>query len=389
MTTGGSHRQLSGLDYHDHYGKLPPLNVKRSTSSSSHPPPKLWTFIHIPKTAGDSFLTDAPNHMTTQTNVLGNKERSLKFSDTSVPMVVFLREPTSHVLSQFLECKYDGWGQNTTKGTGFPGYHKLEDALLGFDEWVRHFHGLEKRPRFGKYAAFNCYDPFNMQARYMVTNAKSPHFATTKSDRWPDLATSRKRLAELQVVGIVEHYPASLCVFEYHAGGRTFLTDDCQVCDEEGQLKVAKSLVHHSHGVPPHSIHSISNETLELIHDMTRIDQQLYQTGLEMFVQHVDSIRHETGMDLLCRGPTIVNETSVLQGNKTHNITDHQNIQLPVTDHQKIPLPVKDIVPYGGFMEYWLSAVCIVVVLVTVMNGRAIRTSLSPRNGSLRGTAQQ
>lgn len=355
-------RRLSGLDYFDHYGVLPPLNT-----TSSLPPPTLWTFIHIPKTAGDSFMTEAPNHMTTETNLLGNKEYSVKSSKTSVPTVVFLREPISHVLSQFLECKYDWWGQKTTNGTGFPGYQKLDDPMLGFDEWIRHFHQLKDSSMFGSNVTFNCYEPYNMQARFMTSSAQYVYCSRNKSERWPDIASSRKQLATIQVVGVVEHYPASLCVFEYHAGGRKFLTDDCKVC-EGGHLKVSNSLAHHSHGVPPHSVNSISNETLLMIKEMTTIDQQLYQTGLETFLRHVDIIRNETGIDLLCRAPFDPNEGA--QGNI-------------VIGHETTCHLLCDLVPSGKILDI-LSFLCIIVLLLTGKKLRGDRTRTSRRYVAVR-----
>ena len=107
MMPVGHSRRLSAEDTRPHRGKInrPP------NFSSPVPVPRTWTFIHIPKTAGDSFMKEAGNHMLTGTNVRGNRERPFLASDTSLPMVVFLRNPMSHVLSQFLECKYDSWGK--------------------------------------------------------------------------------------------------------------------------------------------------------------------------------------------------------------------------------------------------------------------------------------
>ena len=79
--------------------------------------------------------------------------------------VVFLRDPYRHVLSQYMECKYDTWGQQVTRGTGFPGTHKMEEVLGGFEEWVRHF--VKGKAILGGRGAYNCYNPWNMQARYL------------------------------------------------------------------------------------------------------------------------------------------------------------------------------------------------------------------------------
>jgi hypothetical protein len=296
-------RRLSQEDYLPHLGRISPSpNV--SSPAAPIPDSKTWTFIHIPKTAGDSFMREAENHMLTGTNVVGNREKSFLTSDTSLPMVVFLRHPTAHVLSQFLECKYHPWGKHVTNNTGFPGYYQMNHTLEGFDEWVLHFDQLKtNRTWFGIQSAYNCYDPYNMQARYFTTEIPDgeAHSANSTADQWPNIESARERLNSVHVVGIMEHFPASLCLFEYEAGGHQFLTEGCQVC-EGGELKVAKTLIHEVHNVPPHSIDSISTQTRFMIQNMTTIDQQLYESGLDIFQHHVDQIRDRTGMDLLCRG---------------------------------------------------------------------------------------
>ena len=238
--------------------------------------------------------------------------QSFLVSKTSLPMVVFLRDPMSHVLSQFLECKYDAWGKKMTNHTGFPGYYDLDHALGGFDDWVQYFDHLKtNRTRFGEHAAYKCYDPYNMQSRYFATDRGYPHFVNSLADQWPNIDIARKRLNRVQVVGIVEHYPASLCLFEYLAGGQQFLTEGCQVCEGE-QLQVVKSLIHEAHNVPPHSIDLISNVTRLMIQNMTTIDQQLYESARGIFQRHVDQVREETGIDLLCRGnPESLSPTGV------------------------------------------------------------------------------
>ena len=248
-------------------------------------------------------MKEAGKHMLIGTNVTGNREGSFLSSRTSLPMVVFLRDPMSHVLSQFLECKYDSWGRKVTNHTGFPGYDDLNDPLEGFDEWVRHFDQLKTNgTKVGYNSTYRCYDPHNMQSRYFATQQRSsPHNANNMADRWPNIDIARKRLDRVQVVGIVEYYPASLCLFEYFAGGHQFLTQGCQVC-HGGQLDVVKSLIHEAHHVPSHSIDSISDVTRIMIQNMTAIDLQFYESGRDMFQRQVDQLREETGIDLLCRG---------------------------------------------------------------------------------------
>lgn len=245
-------------------------------------------------------MIEAPNHMLKQTVLNGNKEYCEKSTYTfGVPEIIFFREPRSHVLSQFLECKYDEWGQQTTLKWNFPGYLKLNDTMLGFDTWVKHFNDIALT-KFREASAYNCYDPFNMQTRYLTMEYKECHFAKSAKGRWPNITVARQVMDRIQVVGIVAHYPASLCLFEYFAGGQKFLTENCQVC-EDGRMKVAKTLSHETHGVPKHSISTVSNKTLAMIDEMTRIDKELYEIALERFYHQVSLVQNTTGVDLLCR----------------------------------------------------------------------------------------
>ena len=126
-------------------------------------------YIHIPKTAGESFMQDSVNFLPTETMLRGNGERTMeetrqwKYERTK--LTVFLRHPWKHVLSQFLECKYDLWGRMVTRRTGFPGKDK-ETTTAGFSEWLEHFLSDRERVRLPQirrseelyaYSDYNCY----------------------------------------------------------------------------------------------------------------------------------------------------------------------------------------------------------------------------------------
>merc|ERR1711862_5675 len=92
------HRSLSREDWILWEGKIP---VKGSEKLQH------FHFIHIPKNGGSSFLNESSKHMPVGSVMKGNKERSVYHTlGDRKDMVVFLRDPSKHVLSQFLECKY-------------------------------------------------------------------------------------------------------------------------------------------------------------------------------------------------------------------------------------------------------------------------------------------
>jgi len=379
-STRKDRRGLSALDFHDHMGKVHPTKNK---------PIGRWTYIHIPKTAGDTFMVEAEKHMLVGSILRGNREWSLYHSDTKVPTVVFLREPTSHVLSQFLECKYDKWGKNVTYGTGFPGYLQLKDAMTGFDPWVEHFSNLliqtknisdTKSPSspsppssmlWGSRSAYNCYDPNNMQTRYFTTTGtatKLAHFAYNVTDRIPNIQVGLTALRTMKVVGIVEYFPASLCLFEYHSGGKQFLTEECQLCndDDGGTLQLTKSISHASHGVPPHAIQSVSNTTMEKIRNMTQIDQEFYERALQIFHEQIDEVYRESGIDLLCRRLTDPSAATQPPLSNTVN-TPISDISTGEHNNNKTKFESTEVV----FMTYStsqlvLSLICFLVLILVV-----------------------
>jgi len=270
--------------------------------------PDRWTLLHIPKTAGDSFMRDTPNHLPLGTFLRGNHEESLARTYNHAPILTLLREPTSHVLSQYLECKYDRWAQEATKGTGFPGMGKLDDVMGGFDEWIQHFVDAVRQENYGDSSAFHCYDPYNMQSRYLAADRSlwRAHVTRKREDRFPSVDVAKENLLnKIHLVGIVKHYAASLCLLEYHAMGGQLVTPECQVCNETTRkiaLATSGNLTHEKHSVPPHSIDMISNKTRASIErEMTLTDQEIYRTGLELFEKDVDAVYKATGVDLLCR----------------------------------------------------------------------------------------
>jgi hypothetical protein len=306
-----SHRELSQAD-----GKIFPGQIDPSSLLSEHKnatklsvEKKEFHYIHIPKTAGESFLLDSPFHIGVGSTMQGNAEKtyyetpSLFQNDKKRRYsVVFLRQPTNHVLSQFLECKYDPYFRNFAKTV--PGYNELENVTAGFDEWITNFIDMELHNVYGKEPSYRCYEPWNMQARYMTASGKEkdPHFAHDRSGRVPDLSLAASNLRTIDMVGITEYYSASLCLLEYFALDGT-LSPLCRQCDPStGKIMAQEKQHRESHGVPHHSIDMISEQSLQYIeNNLTTIDQELYKMGLQLFDEQIEMVWRATGVDLLCR----------------------------------------------------------------------------------------
>ena len=268
---------------------------------------KQFHYIHIPKTAGESFLLDSPAHIGVGSTVKGNSEKTyletpeLFLNDPSRYSVVFLRKPTSHVLSQFLECKYDPYFQART--IQLPGSSSLDSAIDGFDEWISHFIDIGLTMMYGKDFGYRCYEPWNMQARFMTASGKNdPHFATDQRGRIPSLKMAETNLRKMNIVGITEYYSASLCLLEFVALDGE-LSPLCRQCDPTTGKIIAQEIQHReTHGVPHHSVDMISDQSWKFIeNNLTTVDQQLYAIGLQLFADRIEQVWRDTGVDLLCR----------------------------------------------------------------------------------------
>ena len=264
--------------------------IRLGTIAGSALPARNWVFVHIPKTGGDSFQHDAQKFLPLGSTLVGNDETSFAETPGKVgDMVVLMRKPESHVLSQFMQCAHSpNWGMPTVRE--YESSHPSEAQFPhtgvnpspvygGFVEWLHHFESSS--------IAWGCYNPRDLQATRSQINSEHAPF--------PPHSTLTERLESLGAVLITEHYLASVCLFEYRAVG--FLTPHC-ACTARSELK--RSSHHDAHGVPKHSINDIDEKTLELIRSMTRDDAELYAAALARFKAEVHEVFAATGVDLLC-----------------------------------------------------------------------------------------
>jgi hypothetical protein len=199
----------------------------------------------------------------------------------------------------FLECKYDGWGIHVTNGTAFP--RNCTD-IEGFAIWISHFHSCQKNeclfePAFD-YNDYNCYNPANMQARYMtckMSENSSTHYAHhlfSKSEMEPNLTKALQGMQKIDMIGITDFYYESLCLlfFKVHL----FVPDWC-LCSAEKKLHTN----HIQHGVPKHSVTDIDAESTAKIMSLTRIDNELYLFALKRFSKEILAIENSTGQCIL------------------------------------------------------------------------------------------
>lgn len=242
--------------------------------------------IHIPKTAGTSLQMDLQLSLHQK---IPRKEYCARGANRSRFRVTFFRNPRDHVLSQYFECRDDHWGRTVTNGTLFP---RTEDnPYVGYTLWVEHF----ARSVASKVDDFGCYNPWNMQARYMTCGCKficAHHFVPPQPRSQPSALDAITMFKELDVVGITEHYSTSICLIMYKLGK---LPDAC-FCDSKKQV----NQTHLVHGVSPHSNAGVPSETLGLVDRMTTVDQQVYLAAMQYFMLEVRKVEAVTSRRLLC-----------------------------------------------------------------------------------------
>ena len=231
---------------------------------------------HIPKTAGTSARF--------QLNELGNwhikhTECCFRLASKRRPVVTFIRNPVDHVMSQFLECKYDSWGLKVTEKTKFPRRSNDKEDFLS---WLLHFEDNDKDD-------FNCYNPVNMQTRsFSPTCTTSHHFASVDDNIFNRALNA---MLSVEAIGITHEYKLSICVIMFK------LTKVLpQMCDCNQVFKQYNI----THGVPYHNSLGLSSDARRLIEKYTKYDEKLYVAALQRFWEDVHYVEKTVGKSLKC-----------------------------------------------------------------------------------------
>lgn len=292
---------------------------------------KLFSFIHISKTGGASFITMLLKYLN-KSNMFPSKcigaefgvytqhKRLVNeaFGQEADYHAVSLRSPRSHVYSQFTECKYDGWGKKVTDMTHFPrtGINATSDEV-DFNSWLDHF--VESDGIFHE-DYYNCYHPANFQARYMGTDLSDKKNRAlyhgvkrimNKAHKFePNIALAIDNTKNHDFVAITDFFHESACLLYYRlefADGtkrakeiEDFISDKCH-CEGRRLEDVELHITHHAEGRRS-SMLDFPTSILDKIDALTKIDIILYKISLEQFLREIIWLESDEalGRTVLC-----------------------------------------------------------------------------------------
>jgi len=283
---------------------------------------QLYRFVHIAKTAGTSFLRDARQHLSNRTALVGAEDcyKNIRSGNnvyfeklglgpgttregaTPVHMSAFLRFPRAHVLSLFLECKYDRWGKTLTKQRGPFAANSYASDMAAFGAWMLYFTSPSWSPREA-HGDFDCYNPWNMQSRHFVCSGSYPYLAhhalvgTKPTPLVPPMDEVQHSFDRMEWVGITELYHESLCVFHYGMFAALPLGCDCAA---SSATQNHKRDTHETHHVPKHDVAEYPADLLALIDTVTVRDHQLYIRGVGRFIDRARSVERATRIRIIC-----------------------------------------------------------------------------------------
>jgi len=254
---------------------------------------KAYFDLHIPKTSGTSFGVDVrqvlPEHegYFAQEMCLYGPMGAGKLPGDEI--IAFVRDPTSHIYSQFLECKYDtGW---------WIARQVADDPIMeNVTTWLRHFDGGREHDE----PDTTCYDPYNMQTRALT--CEEPAAPSGRTSHYyqgePNLTLALKSLDSLFFVGVTDLYHESVCMFFAKTHADQPLPHHCNCADPDAWNAWTGS--HSVHSVPAHSNSDLSEEDLRMIGELSRLDTQLYEHALARFREEAAEVERRTGTKLLC-----------------------------------------------------------------------------------------
>ena len=281
------------------------------------------SFCHVPKCGGHAFNMDIREHFNRKDAVVEHElyaKNVLAMTPSFYTVrLIILRSPREHVLSQYVMCR----PRTATGHGGVKGGLKLSKNLYDdFGEWVNHFwrfgpslnsssHSKNESNLVPLIHDYDCYNPWNMAARYLTSHLTPAHLAAVhginqpahhvwdKAEVVPPFVRAIETMERFDIVGIVELYDVVLCVVLFRMEGRLQKRCTCAQRQDRKPVKVSAEAAHH---VVAHSIGDVPLRILDQVDTLTRVDARIYAAALHRFGRDVAAAESDAGSSILCPG---------------------------------------------------------------------------------------
>jgi len=260
--------------------------------------------LHIPRTAGTSFFWDVPRVFNISQSMV-SKEGCWKWKDRLkeiTHVATFLRDPRSHVLSQWKYCS-QGSIHLMTQVHKFRPWLKDWQKLLNDGKLKGDFGSrsqTDRQLKFQKYLTasflpFHCYSPSNLMVQHFSCRGTPFNYTGTDNTK-----LAIKNMEATWFVGITEAYKESICLL--HTKVHKKLPDWCN-CENKTAWESFKSS-HSSYYLDKTkvgaNVSELQPDTIQMIDNMTHGDRQLYQAGLRRFKREVREAEAKFHTKILC-----------------------------------------------------------------------------------------
>lgn len=288
-----------------------------SANSYKKDPAFYHTFVGCKFITAETFFTDLYNYDGDGSGGGDGVASTLHFT--------VLRAPRTHVLSQFLECAFDGWGKaHTDREPLFP-HTDVDGMYENFGKWVRWF--AESGFSASNGNDFQCYNPVNFQVRAMGaekqccsgTNhyggrcSEKSHHVQTNCESTLEIALANLKLTN--VVMVLELYAESWCVLVHKLSGE--LPTYCRAGVANGCISKGAQAVYHTK-IPPHHLSAVTPDVLQMIDLITKEDTKLYRAGVAQVMDSIAVVQAETGVEFLCKEKRIRMEQVIRGGSESN-----------------------------------------------------------------------
>ena len=256
--------------------------------------------LHIPKVAGCSVVKDLSD-MVGREQVFSDEvcfSYSLANGASYENTVVMVREPRDHVYSMYQFCNLavdPGYRFMVGKRHGLKGQAKYSLAE-SFSAWINEWH---ENPRWGNYDIYEdqefCYCPYNMQSSRLACNSdKTAKYCHESAN----IEIAKQNLQKATVVGILEAYHESVCLFSARLLGS--LPEHCDCESTSWNAYSETNISHHDQIDEPYGgINDMPQDTIQKVDDMTKEDRLLYQAAVQRFIKDIKEVELHFGKRIL------------------------------------------------------------------------------------------